>query len=533
MSQYRKLPVPITSHEFVSTIKLGRNDSEEVSVDGDTISFNRVEIVDDIILDSTTQHNIVLNGVIADNLTIADGCEIKSFEISNGRIKSISVTGGQIVYLAIHGAKIDKLSIEGGTINLLHIYQDSWNHKVTSPIPNGTIIKNINSSGGQLKRLSLEDAMLDSFFLDGGQIDLCELARAKIGELHVYNKGFDKLHLLDCQINELVAIVAIVSESMVFRGGSIQYLYLTSEFNGEILISDVSVCDLNLDYLLNKGIIKLVKVDWPNPINPMLITINSSSLGDFEVIGCDWSNAIFTIDKSKLIDMFYTDTIFSDKIVSAEAQKHRIYQQIGNTCGQLMAVADRINDRSASLKFRAKSKEQLYEMKKLSMWLWSNTERRYDPRISRRVIVYVPSFIRFGWYALWRKEWWEWFQLWMSKISNEFGTNYVRALVVLVTIGAVLFGLYLPFTVASKSLVPTWEFWEWPSGIFYGLTHHFGDYLGFLNPTRSLGYLCAKNAERVSDCDSQWALVIDWTSRIIIGYLIYQFIQAFRKYGKG
>lgn len=529
-----KQSVQITSEEFVYSIIHGHgNNRNEITTDEGIISFNRVEIIDGVFLDSLIENSIVLEGVTAKSITITEGCKINTLTISNSTLHSISIEGGQIIQLEIRGSKIDQLNIDSGTVNLIHIYQDEWDHKPTSPIPNETIIKEINLSDGHVQIFALDSAMLDRFILDGVQIDNCTFTGAKIGKINVNKKGIKKLRIVGCTINEFFSMVAVVSESMFVKSGFIGYLCLTSEINGDIVLSDLTVCDLNFDYLLNNGTIKLIKVEWPNPINPMLISITNSSLGDFEVIGCDWSNAEFTIENSKLIDMFYTDTMFSDNIVSRHSNRHRMYQQISDSCGQLMAVAERINDKSASLKFRAKSNEQIYEMKKLSMWLWSNTERSYDPRCVQRFIVHIPSFLRFGWYAIWRKEWWEWFQLWMSKISNEFGTSYLRALIVLVTIGAILFGLYLPFTVASESLAHTWKIWKWPSGIFYGLTHHFGDYLGFLNPTRSIGYLCVKNVEGVSDCDSQWALVIDWTSRIIVGYLIYQLIQAFRKFGKG
>ena len=123
-----KQSVQITSEEFVYSIIHGHgNNRNEITTDEGIISFNRVEIIDGVFLDSLIENSIVLEGVTAKSITITEGCKINTLTISNSTLHSISIEGGQIIQLEIRGSKIDQLNIDSGTVNLCLLY--------TSPSP--------------------------------------------------------------------------------------------------------------------------------------------------------------------------------------------------------------------------------------------------------------------------------------------------------------------------------------------------------------------------------------------------------------
>lgn len=103
----------------------------------------------------------------------------------------------------------------------------------------------------------------------------------------------------------------------------------------------------------------------------------------------------------------------------------------------------------------------------------------------------------------------------LSKWSNEFGTNWMRALAIwIILLPSIIYIAYL------ASL-----------GIYLKLGHPIGwnfvsSFFEFINPTHSMPFLMEKSQF------GNWTIPIDFLCRIVIGFGIYQFITAFRRYGK-
>lgn len=108
----------------------------------------------------------------------------------------------------------------------------------------------------------------------------------------------------------------------------------------------------------------------------------------------------------------------------------------------------------------------------------------------------------------------EQFNLWLSKYSNDHGNSYGRAIVFMLASSWIFF--YFSLLASGKyypSLcIPDWDFSS-GSKLF----------LLFLYPAHSFDYIS-------SDVSSGWFYLWDYFGRITVGYGIYQFIKAFRKY---
>lgn len=105
--------------------------------------------------------------------------------------------------------------------------------------------------------------------------------------------------------------------------------------------------------------------------------------------------------------------------------------------------------------------------------------------------------------------------LWLNKRSNYYGKSYGRAVVFVVLVGGLFFYLSCIF---SPSFVPAWHF-DW-STFCLGVSYFFQ----FLLPTHKFDYM----GDVSSDVTAFY--IFDFLGRLFVGYGIYQFIQAFRKY---
>lgn len=105
--------------------------------------------------------------------------------------------------------------------------------------------------------------------------------------------------------------------------------------------------------------------------------------------------------------------------------------------------------------------------------------------------------------------------LWLNWKSNKHGTSYWSAFRFIILVGGFFFYLSL---IATSSFEPTWNplEWDYENGISY--------FMQFLIPTHKFNYL----GEGVN---LNWGYyTLDFLGRLFVGYGIYQFIQAFRKF---
>jgi hypothetical protein len=104
--------------------------------------------------------------------------------------------------------------------------------------------------------------------------------------------------------------------------------------------------------------------------------------------------------------------------------------------------------------------------------------------------------------------------LFLNKYSNNFGTSIKYSFWFIVLFGGLLFYLsVLQTSLFSFSFSIDWD--SFCKGLGY--------FMQFLNPTHKINYLGNVNATTLF-------YILDFFGRIIIGYGIYQFIQAFRKF---
>ncbi|RZJ63492.1 MAG: hypothetical protein EOO47_28500 [Flavobacterium sp.] len=121
----------------------------------------------------------------------------------------------------------------------------------------------------------------------------------------------------------------------------------------------------------------------------------------------------------------------------------------------------------------------------------------------------------------WKRNFWEKLNLFMNRYSNYHGQSWARGLLflflsILLCYGAYLFASGIRFGSLANEL---------HRDRFYRNLSLFFD---FASPVHRSDELAKNLAIRLSNCSR----FIEGASRILIGYGIYQMIQAFRKHGK-
>lgn len=116
-----------------------------------------------------------------------------------------------------------------------------------------------------------------------------------------------------------------------------------------------------------------------------------------------------------------------------------------------------------------------------------------------------------------RKTFGKWLSLSLHKYSTDFGQSWLRGIGLTLFVGWLF---YLLFSCSLGEVRFGWQHFTWNNVI-----NHTGYYFQFLLPTHKTDFL--PHAKPMG-----WAIIWDFAGRIVVGYLIYQTIAAFRRFGR-
>ncbi len=247
-------------------------------------------------------------------------------------------------------------------------------------------------------------------------------------------------------------------------------------------LEKVELKKLHFDKLFNEGIITLreLKIQQGG-----LLAINSSNLGRTDFILCDFSKATLEFENSKIIEAFFSETDFPKTVRIANEVNHA---QAQLAFGQLHTAFQKQGDTVRALEYQSREIEEHY--RKLR-WLISKKK----PYIS-----------------------FTWLNLWLNKISNNFGRNWFKGIVFSFTVGILFFYLLVlstkeyhlgfPITLDRNLLIALFR---------------------FMNPIR---FFELDKLFEQSITLSVSSFIFDLAGRIFVAYGFYQTIQAFRRYGR-
>jgi len=269
---------------------------------------------------------------------------------------------------------------------------------------------------------------------------------------------------------------------------------------GTILFSNICSIDKETIYKLDLHKVPLLDENtmyvFEEEKKESVIKIINSDLGKVNFIESRLDKfAQFVFSNSKILDIFFTNTTLPNiNIITAqnEDNNNEYLKQRRLALSQIKKIYENRGDIVRATKYHA------YEMETYRESLNKRIEHRFSSK--------------------WRNNKAERFNLWLNRFSNDYGNNWLSAVAVTLGVNFVLYTLYC-FSLGFRF------------GNSYSI---FGDLFSysfdFLNPIRKADFAMEVNNIKVKA--TALSRFVDSVSRIILAYLVYQTIAAFRKFGK-
>lgn len=253
---------------------------------------------------------------------------------------------------------------------------------------------------------------------------------------------------------------------------------LRNQANSEMNIGDCHFKHFQLTNFRNVGKFKLFKINTLEKEfkeeNNKLFKIDNTSIGktDFQSINLTSFEKVCIFDNI-LTEIDYTNMQWKEEITVQQFKKGYESAKKRDTYRSLKNVSQKNNDQPQALIFYAQEMDNHYKTTKF------------------------------------KKEKANKIALFFNKISNEFGMNWWRPIWILFIVSIIAYS-FLIFSINGPCIYTT---------------EIFSKYFIFLNPIHKTEFIG-------KGYWNTWSYFIDFVFRIISGYLIYQTIQAFRKFSR-
>ncbi|TDE10819.1 hypothetical protein [Dyadobacter psychrotolerans] len=219
------------------------------------------------------------------------------------------------------------------------------------------------------------------------------------------------------------------------------------------------------------------------PLDANQLVIVQSDLGKINLISCDFSDMQLKFSGSKITELFLSGTEMPKTAIGEYKDKQVAY-------AQLKKVYDNRGDSVSSNDYQAKELEAHFDYLK---------HKKRDGEERR-----------------------DYFTLWLNKYSNKFNQSYTRTLKYGLPVMGLIYWVYclsLGFRLFTGA-----DSYDW--GIFKHLVSLFPE---FIYPIHTAGFV---PKEMGLTTTFLIAPTVEFIARAVNGYLFFQFIQAFRKFGK-
>ena len=447
---------------------------------------------------------------------------LEYFLINTSRIGEITINQDSSIttLTADSSVNIEEINVDNAFIKNIALTNNSTINafRATKCISSGAI----NIYNSEIKQWHIQKSQLGYISIINSYIIQSGLIESKIFSYTINNSQNDRLYINKSFIQETIISTNKRLNLVITNSTAFNFIIFSCLLNKDSYIT-ISACLFNtlaLRAINNAGILVFNEINtirteslFTTDNNTLLVDDNNtfvfsektqdptikiivSDLGKAQFIGCDFRKFDkFEYHNSKMLEVFVADTEFPERekishpnAEVTETQKleqqrlalsqfKKIYENRGDNIRATQALAEEIETYRAQLKLEKPTTKKER---------WNNRTERLN--------------------------------LWLNRISNYHGNNWFRAATVTILIDWLFFYLYslsLGFRLGG----------DW--NMFGKL---FASSFDFLNPVHKTDFLVDR-FDFTLDIGGL-ALFIDNISRIIIAYLVYQTIAAFRKFGK-
>lgn len=429
-------------------------------------------------------------------ITLRDCNEIKLFTINDSvKVSSVAIYNCVINTIQYDLCQVFTLNInEASTIrNLIFDEFDSDSIRLSESNINSTVIRNksrirffeIGDTLTAISNLKIDDSFIQNFTMCIDKPISANINSSIVCYLIITNTIFPKdsyVQLADISISNLKIENTSIAGSLIFNGINPIKSFEGFKETTNPIMSKVGELDKFNNFI------------FQDQQTESLIRITNSDLGKTQLINFNIREFNkFEYKNSKMLDVFVADTEFPARQnifhPDEDATPSQVLEQQRLALGQFKKIYENRGDNIRATQALAEEVETYRAQLKLEKP--STRKERWNNRTER-------------------------FNLWLNRISNYHGNNWFRAMLVTLGVNSLLFMLY-SLSIGNRPGMDV--------GKFFTLAAYS---LEFLNPLRKADFL---KHDMPGECEGL-SVFIDYLSRIIIAYFVYQTIAAFRKFGK-
>lgn len=464
----------------------------------------------------------ITGGIFKDLFSIFDGIFESFFTINNACFESnFKIKEGNFNYVYFSNTNFNKiLTISGGIYKNKFVFEE------------GIIINYLLLFGGEFHNaFQIEKSNITNFSVEGGffhyeiylgwdtffeQIDIKKgtfhspllvdgaivnnfflATNVKVIFRESHKKGF---------INKLI-LTANFSETIldIEPKARLNNLFFKKQINadGEVSIYSKDFNKVCFENFINKGVLELTSIQARNTkyeLDEKGEVVEKPNPSQLKIINSNLDNAIF---KGVQFDSF-------DEIRVKNSKLNNISTIDSHFPTNTKKIYTDIDDKGQAVK-ESKRMAEIYNQLYLAMQKQGNRKEElayYAEYLSWQKKAYYES-----------KNYVAWLSLKLHQLSTNFGNSWLRG-VMITFLGTIFF--YFLFSL-SQSII------EGKLGLEYLTLEHFSRHVRnltiFFNPVHRLEQLSQTPVNGLS-------ALIDFIGRIFIGYMIYQTVTAFRRFGR-
>lgn len=295
-----------------------------------------------------------------------------------------------------------------------------------------------------------------------------------------------------------------------FNIGKLQFEHVL-ENNCMIQISDTSIHELTFKNFINLGHIQLINCyHQPNTMDGSKLAVINSDLGKLHMYGCDFGNQQKEIEfeNSRILDI----SIIGNKL----PWKIKSTGKGGYSNGQTRSLTEKRNQTEQQLQLLAQYRK-VYE---------NNNDISTSMQYHAQYLDYLRQQTS---YFSSPKGFFDRLSLSLNRLSSFYGDNLALASITTLGVGILLYIWYF----STRGYLDVKGDFDWDV-VKYLVAHFFE----FLSPVRKVNFIPPAahfnnpDFNVFTEVASSHTVFASGISKIIITYLAYQFIQAFRKYGR-
>lgn len=334
-------------------------------------------------------------------------------------------------------------------------------------------IKRLIISDSKINKINFEDCKIESLSIKNTQVTNCTL-----------NSSFEKIVIssIEKKLIENLSInysTDIQKSEFILANSQIKHLHINGikSKDNSLILKDLELNNLEINDFSNEGTLRLHNVQFNKD---SIVKIDNSFLGKTELNNVDFSQAKeFYISKSNVLDLITTNTKYPKNRDTYKGENEEDRRELFR---QLKTISS-----------KNKEQEQIFEGFELD--IQEALTKKWNDKIA----------------------------LFLNRISNSHGQNWILALIFTLLSSLIFFILYV------ISLQNTFDFRLIFNSKGYQFLNtpildYFKYYFEFLNPTHRFNFI----TDDINFASSFW----DFLGRTFTGYGIYQLIAAFRKHGK-